>query len=319
VSTNYPTARRISLFRAASIRRITNTISKQVVSPFQAILDYEISQHIPPGYVNHTISATAPNGAWQQIERGEIPLDDAFFTSWKSELCDPNRWTAYWKHILSDPKKADLIPAKFKDSIARDGIPPAVDIDAKAMFWNMMRMARSPDPYMYPALKKLKASGRFLMAGLSNTTIFPPGIIDDQGREFINGIPKDEIADVSKKAGVEVGVPVDGAGGGAGDELKEDIRSNFEIFISSAHVGMRKPEPRIYEFALKEVQKLGREKGIDIKPGDIVFLDDIGVNLKAARQAGMGTIKVNLGRTKDAVRELEQRVGLKLLAEESRL
>jgi hypothetical protein len=284
-----------------------------VVSPFQAILDYEISQHIPPGYVNHTISATAPNGAWQQIERGEIPLDDEFFRIWKAELQDPKRWEWYWKKILADPKKADLIPEKDREGIKRGEIPAMPEINSKAMFWNMMRMARSPDPYMYPALKKLKASGRFIMAALSNTTIFPPGIIDEAGKEFINGIPKDEIADVGKKAGLQDDAPPYGADG------KEDIRSNFDIFMSSAHIGMRKPEPRIYEFAIKEVQKLGKERGIEIRPQDIIFLDDIGGNLKEGKRQGMGTIKVNLGKTKDAVRELEQRVGLKLLNGDSRL
>jgi hypothetical protein len=220
---------------------------------------------------------------------------------------------------LSDPKKADLIPAKFRESISKDGIPAVPEIDAKAMFWNMMRMARSPDPHMYPALKRLKTSGKFVLAALSNTTIFPPDIRDEKGKLFMNGIPKREIADVSKKAGLDIGMPIDDGGGGAGDEEKEDIRSNFEVFISSAHVGMRKPEPRIYELALREVQKLGRTKGIDIQPQDIIFLDDIGGNLKAARQAGMGTIKVNLGRTKDAVKELQERVGLQLLNGESRL
>ncbi|KAK5279440.1 hypothetical protein LTR16_007673, partial [Cryomyces antarcticus] len=50
-----------------------------VVSPFQAILDYETAHGIPPGWVNFSISRSAPNGAWQRLERGEIPLDAAYF------------------------------------------------------------------------------------------------------------------------------------------------------------------------------------------------------------------------------------------------
>jgi FMN phosphatase YigB (HAD superfamily) len=44
----------------------------------------------------------------------------------------------------------------------------------------------------------------------------------------------------------------------------------------------------------------------------MVFLDDIGENLKAARKAGMRTIKVNLGRSREAVKELEKITGMKL-------
>ncbi|KIW03408.1 uncharacterized protein PV09_05183 [Verruconis gallopava] len=283
-----------------------------VISPFQAILDYELANDIPPGYINHTISATAPNGAWQQIERGEVPLDDAWFAHFKSDLQDRKRWEWYWGKILSDPKKANLIPEKHKAAIKAGKIPEMPDIDAKTMFWNMMRNARSPDPYMYPALKKLKASGRFIMAALSNNTIFPEGIVDETGKEFVNGIPHDEIAEVSKKAGHAHVLPSNG-------ERLENLHDNFDIFMGSAQIGMRKPEPRIYEYAIKEIQKIGRARGIDIKPSDIIFLDDIGSNLKGAKLAGMGTIKVNLGRTKEAVKELQERVGMQLLGEDSRL
>lgn len=192
-------------------------------------------------------------------------------------------------------------------------MPEVASIDAKEMFWNMMRTARSPDPYMYPALKKLKQSGKFIIAALSNTIAFPPGIRDEKGALFLSGIKVKEI-----KA-LEIGSPEDGAGGGIGDE-REDIRGLFDVFVSSAHVGMRKPEKRIYDLAISEVQRVGKEKGVEVQAEEITFLDDIGGNLKAARQAGLGTIKVTLGRSKDAVRELEKVVGMSLLrGEDSKL
>ena len=46
---------------------------------------------------------------------------------------------------------------------------------------------------------------------------------------------------------------------------------------------MRKPERRIYEHVLKELNVEGQE---------VVFLDDIGANLKAAAQLGIRGIKV---------------------------
>jgi len=280
---------------------------RQVVSPFQAILEYELAHSIPPGYINHTISSTAPNGSWQRIERGELILDEAFFALFRSELEAPERWKAYWHRLLADPSKRESLPTTWKEG---RGIPEVPAINAKEMFWNMMNMARSPDPWMYPALKKLGASGRFVIAALSNTIAFPAGVRDDKGNLFLSGIRKSEVQRL------EIGSPE--AEGGIGDE-REDIRSLFEVFVSSAHVGMRKPERRIYELALQEVQKLGQERGIDIKPDDVVFLDDIGGNLKAAKLVGMRTIKVSLGKSKNAVRELESVVGMSLIDDKSRL
>ena len=67
-------------------------------------------------------------------------------------------------------------------------------------------------------------------------------------------------------------------------------------------VGLRKPDPAIYRLAFAQL-------GV---PGErIVFLDDIGANLKAARELGMTTIKVL--DAEQALRELEEHVGIDLL------
>ena len=57
----------------------------------------------------------------------------------------------------------------------------------------------------------------------------------------------------------------------------------FDVIIESAVVGLRKPDPRIYELALTE---------LEVTPHATVFLDDLGINLKPARAIGMTTIKV---------------------------
>ena len=56
----------------------------------------------------------------------------------------------------------------------------------------------------------------------------------------------------------------------------------FELVVDSAFVGMRKPEPGIYELT---VERLG---GID--PADCLFVDDVEVNVDAARELGMRTV-----------------------------
>jgi putative hydrolase of the HAD superfamily len=76
------------------------------------------------------------------------------------------------------------------------------------------------------------------------------------------------------------------------------ILSVFDVIVESSRVGVRKPEPRFYEIACEQ---------LDIKPDEAVMLDDLGVNLKPARELGMKTIKVI--DPDEALRELEEIVG----------
>jgi putative hydrolase of the HAD superfamily len=57
----------------------------------------------------------------------------------------------------------------------------------------------------------------------------------------------------------------------------------FDVIVESAREGLRKPDPRIYALALARLNVLASEA---------VFLDDLGINLKPAREMGMTTIKV---------------------------
>lgn len=245
-------------------------------------MDYERANGIPTGWINQAISRSSPNGAWQRLERGEIPLDDAFFDAFKSDLENPSMWN---------------------DHCERNGLgqQPPPTIDTRALFWNMMRMSRTADPYMYPALLRLKESGKFIMGGLSNTVIFPSGIADDLGAVFDQGLqrPQGSLNPAWRSL----------------PQINRDIRSVFDVFVSSAHVGMRKPDPKIYEFAVQELDSFARRTGRSggIRADDVVFLDDIGQNLRAAKAAGMQTLKVNLGNTEQAVQELQRITGVALL------
>ncbi len=62
------------------------------------------------------------------------------------------------------------------------------------------------------------------------------------------------------------------------------LKPHFDVFVESAILGLRKPDPRIYEHVLEEMA---------IGADEAVFLDDIGRNLKPARAMGMRTIKVD--------------------------
>ncbi|KAB5525710.1 haloacid dehalogenase-like hydrolase [Coniochaeta sp. 2T2.1] len=247
-----------------------------VVSPFQSILDYEIAHSIPPGWINYSISRTAPNGFWHKLETGQIPMDKHYFAGFNADLHDEGRWKAFY---TAQQAKNPSLPKE---------IPPLPKIDGEFLFFDMMAASQAPDPWMYPALKKLKADGRFILAALSNTVIFPPEHPYSQ-KEF----------------------------------LDDPVRSLFDVFVSSAHVGLRKPDPSIYEMALEKVDEYARKNadtvrgrqngwGNGVKADEVLFLDDIGENLKAGKKAGFRTFKVSLGRAYEAVEELERVTGLKL-------
>ena len=80
------------------------------------------------------------------------------------------------------------------------------------------------------------------------------------------------------------------------------LLDHFDVFIESSVVGMRKPDPRIYELVCRE---------LGVEPGQAAFLDDIGRNLKTARALGMTTIKVD--DPDEALRELAEVLGFALL------
>ena len=73
----------------------------------------------------------------------------------------------------------------------------------------------------------------------------------------------------------------------------------FDAIIESSVVGIRKPNPAIYQMACKT---------LEVNAQDCAFLDDLGINLKPAKELGMATIKVL---TEDqAISDLSKLTGL---------
>tara|TARA_Y100001958_G_C21164603_1_gene497703 strand:+ start:180 stop:797 length:618 start_codon:yes stop_codon:yes gene_type:complete len=67
------------------------------------------------------------------------------------------------------------------------------------------------------------------------------------------------------------------------DNETKEAMSLFDHIIESSIVGIRKPNPEIY---IMSCNALG------VKPNQCIYLDDLGINLKPARELGMTTIKV---------------------------
>src|SRR3979411_3503522 len=80
-----------------------------------------------------------------------------------------------------------------------------------------------------------------------------------------------------------------------------EVMALFDHVIESAKIGLRKPDPRIYRMMIEQLCG---------DPKACVYLDDLGVNLKPARDMGMTTIKVV--NAPQAIAELEAATGLSL-------
>lgn len=68
------------------------------------------------------------------------------------------------------------------------------------------------------------------------------------------------------------------------DTMQHTFESLFKRTYYSHLVGLRKPDPKIYELVLNEN---------NLNPEETVFLDDLGENLKSASALGIKTIQVS--------------------------
>ena len=81
--------------------------------------------------------------------------------------------------------------------------------------------------------------------------------------------------------------PIGKGAGMSSDATKAEavakVLKEFHHVIESSKLGIRKPDPRIYALMCE---------ALDVDPKRCVYLDDLGINLKPARDMGMTTIKV---------------------------
>ena len=75
----------------------------------------------------------------------------------------------------------------------------------------------------------------------------------------------------------------------------------FELVVDSAFVGMRKPDPEIYELTLERLHE--RDGLADLSFSECIFVDDIEVNIEAAR--GLGMRAVHFRDNDQAIPEIE--------------
>ncbi|KAF9571398.1 hypothetical protein EC968_000664 [Mortierella alpina] len=254
-----------------------------VGSPFQGIADFEREHSLPTNYLNVAISRAGDNGAFQRLERGEVDLW-AFYDEFSQQLSDPLNVQAYAAY------------AKLRGKVPK--------VDGRALFRHMMSKATVVNPCMVRAIAALRNAG-YIVAALTNNFLYPTDERGQREQELI----LEASAHVASSASSSTSPSVPSAsflspkaegGGGALIMGQEQLKTLFDFYIESAILGLRKPDPAIY---IKACEIAG------VLPSEVVFLDDIGINLKSAQGVGMKTIRVELGKPEKAVEELERTLG----------
>jgi putative hydrolase of the HAD superfamily len=136
----------------------------------------------------------------------------------------------------------------------------------------------------------VEVSGQAIMAAIAEAGVARPIMLEAIRRLRAHALRVGALTNNWKRSGPEDGV------------IPHRLKNHFDVFIESRVVGLRKPDPKIYALACRE---------LGVPPERTAFLDDIGTNLKAARALGMTTIKVDAPRP--ALEELGRLVSLDLV------
>ena len=177
------------------------------------------------------------------------------------------------------------IPAGFVNRVVMDTAPEGA--------WSRLERGELTLEEFFVAFERdcaaagQRLSARAMMERMAEVALPRPAMLDAVQRLRAGGL---------KTAALTNNWEVEGR-----EEGTRALRAYFDAFVESSVVGLRKPDPRIYQHACDQV---------GAQPAEAVFLDDIGHNLKAARQLGMATIKVD--DPDQALAELEELLGFSL-------
>ncbi|KAH9817234.1 HAD-like domain-containing protein [Melampsora americana] len=223
-------------------------------SPLIGIARFEKQNGLPHDYLNVAMTARGPEGAFQLIETGRIQFPE-FYYQFGQEMSDTKfNNSAYEQHCLRTSKPVPPLPVH-------------VSVDGQELWKMMMSEASSFNDPIIQVIKRLKGSGRYKVAALTNNFNLAPGV--KEGDTEALGVAPTE------------------------------VKRLFDDFIESSQVGMRKPDPKFFQYALN---RLGAQ------PNKTVFLDDLGMNLKSAQALGIKTIRVGIYDVNPAIRALQKYV-----------
>jgi len=155
----------------------------------------------------------------------------------------------------------------------------------------MMRTGQKVDKYFYKAILRIRAAERWRIIALTNNYSKLDSTFLDLDARHLTRYPGVTLESELRFLGWENGV------------VPSPIRGLFDDFVDSSEVGMRKPEHRFYLLACERNH---------IRPHEALFLDDLGLNLKIAKELGMETIHVPIGGALSALTILGDKLGMNL-------
>ena len=80
------------------------------------------------------------------------------------------------------------------------------------------------------------------------------------------------------------------------DQYGFDLSSLFEKAYYSHEIGMRKPDPEIFEFVLNDSKLI---------PAETIFIDDLNKNIDVANRMGINTIWIDIKNGDDITKKLD--------------
>ncbi|CAI8046130.1 Bifunctional epoxide hydrolase 2, partial [Geodia barretti] len=116
----------------------------------------------------------------------------------------------------------------------------------------------------------------------------------------------DTIQQAGYKTGVITNNWIDDINEKTNELMTQFLNSHFDVVLQSCQLGIRKPNPLIYRLACHR---------LEVQPSQAVFLDDLGRNVRAARDVGMTAVRVR--ETHQALRELGTLLGVRLAFEKT--
>lgn len=162
-------------------------------------------------------------------------------------------------------ERAEIDAATFDTLFAEEARALGHDLEGEAV---LAVLAGAVRPQMVTALDTLKAGG------------FTIGCIT-------NNVPSGKGAGMARSEAMAAEVAA--------------IMARFDHVIESSKVGVRKPDPRIYQMMCA---------ALGVEPAACIYLDDLGINCKPAAALGMHAIKVTSG--EQALADLSAALGVPL-------
>ena len=193
----------------------------------------------------------------------EHGLPDRFLRTVVATSADHGAWARL--------ERGELDPEAFGAAFAAECAAAGATVDGREILAAISR-GFEPRPEMLGAIRRIRAQG-LRTAALTNNWLPTGDPVPGNGDTACGG---------------DTGRGGDGAGSAGAPTVADrphDLGAlgAFDVVVESAREGLRKPDPAIYRLTCT---RLG------VAPGEVVFLDDLGVNLKPARALGMTTIKV---------------------------